>query len=70
LRGSRPVLGGAEGEIPSAYSPLEDQGVFQLLKELTCRRILAFYNSYSDIENLISTIISMGDANTLSRDFP
>ena len=21
LRGSRPVLGGAEGEIPSAYSP-------------------------------------------------
>jgi len=25
MRGSRPVLGGAEGEIPSAYSPLESR---------------------------------------------
>jgi len=32
LRGSRPVLGGAEGEIPSAYLPPENCGVFQLLK--------------------------------------
>ena len=34
MRGSRPVLGGAEGEIPSVYSPLKIRVFFQLLKEV------------------------------------
>ena len=45
MRGSHPVLGGAEGEIPSAYSAPKNQGVFQLLKEVTFRIILVFCNS-------------------------
>ncbi len=30
-----------------------NQGVFQLLKEVTFRGILTFYSSYSDSDNLI-----------------
>jgi hypothetical protein len=44
LRGSHPVLGGAEGEIPSAYSAPKNQGVFQLLKQVAFRGILGFYS--------------------------
>jgi hypothetical protein len=43
LRVSRPVVGGAEGEISSVYLPLKNQGVFQLLKEVTFRGILGFF---------------------------
>jgi len=32
VRGSRPVLGGAEGEIPSVYSALEIRVLFSSLK--------------------------------------
>ena len=45
MRGSRPVLGEAEGEIPSVYLPHVNEGVFQLLKEVTFRRFLTYYNT-------------------------
>ncbi len=44
---------------------LENRGVFQLLKEVTFRRILAFYSSYSDIDNLIGITVTH---NTVRKD--
>jgi hypothetical protein len=42
---SRPVFGGAEGEISSVYSTPQNQSVFPLLEEVTFRRILIFKSS-------------------------
>ena len=45
MRGSRPVLGGAEGEIPSVYPPLKIKVFSSFWKEVTFRRILVFFYS-------------------------
>jgi hypothetical protein len=46
LRGSRPVLGEADGEIPSVYLPRINCAFFQLLKEVNFRLLLHFSTAF------------------------
>ena len=64
MRGSRPVLGEAEGEIPSAYLPLITMVFFWLLKEMILRQFCCSFTT-SVCGNFARHLLTSSDSDSI-----